>query len=405
MKKEYNSIFNHALAPITPGPSSSNTCGPVRIGLVCRQLLGETPEKAVVEYYTKGAFPTTLYGMRSDVAFINGLLGKEQNNPEFNDAYQKAAQENMAVSFAAVDDLTVGGMETVRIRMTAHDGSLLTVVGESVGGGAFRIHFIDDCPVDIRGMNYELLLFVKQNKQAVQSLAEELSGEVKKLNDTSISEGKSYCIINLKAARPFEEDWLKKLMKRHEVDHVRVVNPVHPIVADFTRTPPFECPRQMISYCEKKHCMLSQAAIDYEMAISGWSEEEIRRYGEMLLQIMSESRASGLRPDLKFEGIVKPKAALLQGQIGQGQMPSLGLLDRAIPYALGIMEHSNASGKIVCVPTGGSSGIVPGLLLAAYESLNATKDMLYQSLMAAGIIGVMMMVDGNEPPVLFRADL
>lgn len=115
--KEYSSIFNHALAPITPGPSSSNTCGPVRIGLVCRQLLGETPAKAVVEYYTKGAFPNTLYGMKSDVAFINGLLGKEQNNPEFNAAYEKAKEAGMDVSFAEVDDLTVGGMETVRIRM------------------------------------------------------------------------------------------------------------------------------------------------------------------------------------------------------------------------------------------------------------------------------------------------
>ena len=65
--KEYNSIFNHALAPITPGPSSSNTCGPVRIGLVCHQLLGGIPAKAVVEYYSRGAFVTTLYGMRSDL--------------------------------------------------------------------------------------------------------------------------------------------------------------------------------------------------------------------------------------------------------------------------------------------------------------------------------------------------
>ena len=30
----FRSIFNNTLAPITPGPSSSNTCGPARIGLV-----------------------------------------------------------------------------------------------------------------------------------------------------------------------------------------------------------------------------------------------------------------------------------------------------------------------------------------------------------------------------------
>ena len=132
--REYNTIFNHALAPITPGPSSSNTCGPVRIGLICQQLLGEIPAKAVVEYYSKGAFTTTLYGMKSDVAFINGLLGKEQNNPEFNAAYTIAKEVGMDVSFAEVDDLTVGGMETVRIRMTDQSGFEMVVIGESIGG-------------------------------------------------------------------------------------------------------------------------------------------------------------------------------------------------------------------------------------------------------------------------------
>ena len=41
------------------------------------------------------------------------------------------------------------------------------------------------------------------------------------------------------------------------------------------------------------------------------------------------------------------------------------------------MEHSNATGKIVCVPTGGSSGIVPGLLLAAADYMKASEDELY----------------------------
>ena len=170
--KEVHTIFNHALAPITPGPSRSNTCGPVRIGMVCQQILGEIPAKAVVEYYTKGAFPNTLYGMRSDIAFINGLLGKEQNVPGFTDAYANAKAVGMEVSFAEVDDLTVGGMETVRIRMTAHDGSQLVVIGESIGGGAFLIHYIDDCPMDIQGTNHELLVFLESpSDEAAQALA------------------------------------------------------------------------------------------------------------------------------------------------------------------------------------------------------------------------------------------
>ena len=34
------SIFNDVLSPVTPGPSSSNTCGPYRIARLARALLG-----------------------------------------------------------------------------------------------------------------------------------------------------------------------------------------------------------------------------------------------------------------------------------------------------------------------------------------------------------------------------
>ena len=39
------SIFNDVLSPVTPGPSSSNTCGPYRIARLARALLGEPPRR------------------------------------------------------------------------------------------------------------------------------------------------------------------------------------------------------------------------------------------------------------------------------------------------------------------------------------------------------------------------
>ena len=395
--KEYNTIFNHALAPITPGPSSSNTCGPVRIGLVCQQLLGEIPQKAVIEYYTKGAFPNTLYGMCSDIAFINGLLGKEQNAPGFTEAYENAKKAGMEVSFAEVDDLTVGGMETVRIRMTAHDGSQLTVIGESVGGGAFCTHFIDDCPLTIRGMNHELLIFLKKpDQEEAVRFSVKIKDQLSHINDCICVTGKEYSIVNIRSACPFGQQFLENLKYDPQVLRIRTIAPIHPIVADITRKPPFETPEGLIAYCEENHCSPAQAAVAYEMSLSGWDEKQTKDYGNMLLGIMRDSRKGGYDPGLSFKGIVSPKAARMHGRIGTGSMPSLGLLNEAIPASLGIMEHSNASGKIVCVPTGGSSGIVPGLLLSAAEQMGSSPDELYDALMCAGMIGVVLMVDGNE---------
>ena len=395
--REYNTIFNHALAPITPGPSSSNTCGPVRIGLVCQQLLGSIPSEAIVEYYSKGAFTTTLYGMKSDVAFINGLLGKEQNAPGFNDAYKNAEENGMVVSFAEVDDLTVGGMETVRIRMADRNGLKMVVIGESIGGGAFKIHFIDDCPVDIHGTSYELLIFLKEASQSrAEELAEKLATQVDNLNDTYCVTGSHFSIINIKAGKDFSNELKDSIAAMNDVKLVRAVASIHPIVTDISRVAPFDSPDSMIAYCEEHGCSPAQAAIDYEMAVSGWSEKKVHEYCDMLIGIMRDSKTGGFRPDLKFDGIVTAKAAIMKDKIGAGTMPSLGVLNTAIPSALGIMEHSNATGKIVCVPTGGSSGIVPGLLLSVADYMKVSEDELYKSLMTAGIIGVLMMVDGNE---------
>ena len=48
------------LGPVTVGPSSSHTAGAVRIGLVCRKLLGEDVRQAKVTFY--GSFADTYRG-------------------------------------------------------------------------------------------------------------------------------------------------------------------------------------------------------------------------------------------------------------------------------------------------------------------------------------------------------
>lgn len=394
--KEYHSVFDHALGPITPGPSSSNTCGPVRIGMVARQLLGSAPTSARIEYYTKGAFTTTLYGMKSDIAFINGLLGREQNSPDFGAAYELARRAGMDVSFAAVDDLTIGGMETARIVMEAADGFKMTVIGESLGGGAIKIHRIDDCEVDIRGMNWELLVFVRGTLSDAEAIAARVRSELVQVNEVVCCGGRDMSIVDARCAAPQGDDVVARIAAMDGVAFVRTVDPVFPVVADVSRTLPFETPDEFVAYCKSHGASPARAAIDYEAAISGWDESRVQDYAKMLLGIMRRSDEGGMTPGLEFDGIVGAAAASMRGRIGRGAMPSLGILDDAIPSALGIMEHSNATGQIVCVPTGGSSGIVPALLLSAAKSMGADDRAIVDGLMAAGIIGVLMMVDGNE---------
>ena len=161
--KEYHSIFNHTLAPITPGPSSSNTCGPARIALFANRIFGGIPQKAVIEYSKFGAFPTSMFGMKSDFSFVNGLLGKDQNAPDYRRCYECAAEAGMEVSFREVEDLTIGGYEAARLRLYHKDRGSMVLVGESLGGGSFLMHSIDGIPIQSGGAFYELFVMLEDD--------------------------------------------------------------------------------------------------------------------------------------------------------------------------------------------------------------------------------------------------
>ena len=394
--KIYHTIFNHVLAPITPGPSSSNTAGPIRIGLVCRQLLGEMPVKVRIEYDKTGAFPLNLYGMKSDIAFINGLLGKDLNSKDLNQAYQEAAEARMDVVFSEVDDLQKYGPEAVRIYLTTESGEQHVFEGESLGGGAFCIHSMDQYPMNIQGNQYEMYLFLESiSCDQKNKLEKEILSAVKGLNEHFIWQEENNMLAVIRSAMPFTEEIAEKFRAFEGVKDIRTVCPVHPIISDVSRVPVFETPEEMVKYCEEHKCTVAQAAIDYEISLSGWGEEQVRNYAKHLLKVMRTSCEKGYEEELVYPRVLSPFASKGRKNIGQQNL-SLGFLDTAFTDAASVMEYSNASGKIVCIPTGGAAGIVPGVLFSAARELASTDEEIYEALMCAGMIGVLMMVDGNE---------
>ena len=72
--KTYPSIFNDCLSPVSPGPSSSNTAGPYRLGSMAVDLLEGKPSHLYIEMAKEGGYFATFYGMHSDKAFLAGIL-------------------------------------------------------------------------------------------------------------------------------------------------------------------------------------------------------------------------------------------------------------------------------------------------------------------------------------------
>ena len=143
------------LGPITVGPSSSHTAGAIRIGLICKILLGEKVKKAKITFY--GSFAETYKGHGTDKAVVGGLLGFDTYNEKIRNSLTLAPLNGLDAEIV-VSDIDADHPNTVKIEAQGESRSI-TLAGISVGGGAIRICEIEGYKVDVACRCDTLLIF------------------------------------------------------------------------------------------------------------------------------------------------------------------------------------------------------------------------------------------------------
>ena len=81
------------VGPVMVGPSSSHTAGAVRIGNVCRKLVGEPVVDADILLH--GSFLATGRGHGTDRALVAGLLGLDVADPRIPESFALAEKAGM----------------------------------------------------------------------------------------------------------------------------------------------------------------------------------------------------------------------------------------------------------------------------------------------------------------------
>ncbi len=386
--KSYPSIFNHVLGPVAPGPSSSNTAAPYRIGDLVRQIVGKVPEKIAMDLASSTSFSRTFLGSKSDLALISGLLGKDRTKYDISKAYKDAKKAGLAISFDTRSWKGLGTMKGSRIHVED-----MTIIADSTGGGTVLIKEIDGCALDIKGDSYVLLLFSDTAR------IKKLEKTFKKFSPESSTGNDKKAILTIIFSNQIDKEELEKLVKENGklFDKASFLNPVHPVVFREKAEPPFQTAKEMEEFCRKKKCNIWQAAVKYESAISGWSEKAVYQYAAELWNICLKGLAIGSQGKFKIDGMITPKAGKLLDKFGKNignRYCSLGVLNVAVPLSLGLMEYSNSAGIIVCLPTGGSSGIVPAAIYTAGAGSD-TADPMVKAFLTAGVIGVIMARTNN----------
>ena len=152
----------------------------------------------------------------------------------------------------------------------------------------------------------------------------------------------------------------------------------------------FNNAKGLLELCDNNNLSISEVMKirDFEEGIS--SKEEIKNKMKRVLEIMRDSATMPVNTPIKsMGGLIGGEA----GKLNKYREKSIGgvLLNKAIMYAMAVLECNASMGLIVAAPTAGSSGVVPGLILAIQDEYSFSDEKVMDALFTAGAIGYLAM--------------
>ena len=144
---------------------------------------------------------------------------------------------------------------------------------------------------------------------------------------------------------------------------------------------------ELLNLCQQYELDIYELMLRCEIEESGSSQQEIWDLMQANLQVMQDSVIKGLDPDLKsVGGLVGGNASKLLSRSEEDNLGGKTML-KVIAYALAVSEFNAAMGKIVAAPTAGSSGILPGTLIALQEDKNYSQEDVVKAIFVAAALG------------------
>ena len=400
MERQYPSIFNDILGPVMVGPSSSHTCAPSRIGYTCQQLLHGKLKKVVIEFAREGAYTLSYQGQRSDMGFINGLLGNRPEDPVLRNAYSELEKSGIDLKFV-ISDFPPIRPNISHITLESEGGEHVVVHTDSTGAGTFRIMQIDGHDVDIVGDCYELLVRADLTVASTVELNYELNNLFPVKESISISMVRQRALINVKLRYSCPDDLLQQIKALKGVTDVLQLKPILTVLSNRHATMPFRSAEEMLTLAEKEGKDLAELAVIYEQARSGMSREEIYGQIQHIIDIMENSALQALEHEMDMKGILPASGRTVQQYMQNHKFLDMGVMNTAVPWAMATMEYSNSMGVVVCAPTGGSAGVFPGAVLGVAHHLGLGTEEKIKAMLITGITGVVMSKDHNYSAELY----
>lgn len=157
------SVFD-VIGPNMVGPSSSHTAGACAIAGLARKMNNGILKDVSFTLY--GSFAKTYRGHGTDRALLGGIMGFATDDIRIRDSFAIAEERGITFTFIPNNTDTDIHPNTVDIRMENADGRIMTVRGESTGGGKVRIVRINQVQVDFTG-EFNAVIIIQQDRPGV----------------------------------------------------------------------------------------------------------------------------------------------------------------------------------------------------------------------------------------------
>ena len=379
------SILNDVIGPIMRGPSSSHTAGSYHIGRLAAALLGTTPERVHVAFDPAGSYGQVFREQGVDLGFAMGLLGLPLTDSVFFQALQEAAAQGIELVFEVRPLVNPDHPNAVDIRLQAISGETLSLRARSIGGGAVEVTRIDRWPVLVTGSAHELIIEMEESVEArVRALIE--------------ADGKLLC----EPVRVARDGRVLIHARCREAPGPEIPAAIAATGGLFSlrRCPPIAYVKQgdplfnsgagMVSLAESRGCSLGRLAVAHEAALLGISAQDVLDEMARRVEFMRSAVSSGLGEHPPSMQLLTPTAGRIFRAEAEGKTAVGGLHTRAAARALAVMHVNSGMGVVCAAPTGGSAGVLPGVLSTLIDECGIDPQSATLAAMAAGAVGVIV---------------
>ena len=154
----------------------------------------------------------------------------------------------------------------------------------------------------------------------------------------------------------------------------------------------FKSAKELLDLCEENQLPISEVMRQRECILGEVPRDAVDHRMAKAWEIMRASATQPLKKPIKsMGGLIGGEAKKLEAHYNRKKSICGDVLDKAMTYAMAVLEVNASMGLIVAAPTAGSSGVVPGLLLALQDEYHISDERLLDSLFNAGAVGYLAM--------------